>query len=126
MSKILLVDDETLILYSLKTSLGHNGSEVTAVTNGKDAIDAIRRMRYDICFLDVQLPDANGLDLVKTVREISPDTTIIIMTAQDLTERQKSSVSDNPRHFLPKPFDLDEVRSVVNDITNRMPDPPIQ
>ena len=117
MTKILLVDDENLILYSLGVTLRRDGSEVTAVANGKDALREIRRLPYDICFLDVNLPDANGLDLMKTVRQISPATRIVIMTAADLNNVQMSYLHNNACHFLPKPFNLDNVRSLVDDIS---------
>ncbi len=117
MAKILLVDDENLILYSLSATLRHDGSEVTAVANGKDALGEIRRSPYDICFLDVNLPDANGFDLMKTVQEISPATRIIIMTAVDLNDGQMRYLHNNACHFLPKPFNLEEVRSLVADLS---------
>jgi len=116
MNKILLVDDENLILYSLSATLKHDGSEVMAVSNGKDALSEIRRSPYDILFLDVNLPDANGLDLMKIVREISPSTRIVIMTAVDLNDGQMTYLHDNAGFFLPKPFDLEEVRSIVKRI----------
>ncbi len=114
MTKILLVDDEYLILYSLSATLRNDGSEVTAVTNGKDALREIHRLSYDVCFLDVNLPDANGLDLMKMFSEISPATRIIIMTATDLDEAQRESLRNNACRFLPKPFDLEQVRSLVS------------
>jgi DNA-binding NtrC family response regulator len=117
MTKILLVDDENLILYSLGATLRRDGSEVTAVANGKDALSEIRRLTYDICFLDVNLPDANGLDLMKTVQQISPATRIVIMTAVDLNNAQMSYLHNNACHFLPKPFNLDNVRSLVDTIS---------
>jgi DNA-binding NtrC family response regulator len=117
MAKILLVDDENLILYSLSATLRHDGSEVTAVANGNDALNEIRRSPYDICFLDVNLPDANGFDLMKTVQEISPATRIIIMTAVDLNDGQMSYLHNNACHFLPKPFNLEDVRSLVANIS---------
>jgi DNA-binding response OmpR family regulator len=117
MINILLVDDENLILYSLSATLRHDGSEVTAVSNGKDALLEICRSPYDICFLDVNLPDANGFDLMKTVLEISPTTRIIIMTAVDLNEGQMRYLHNNACHFLPKPFDLEDVRSLVYNIS---------
>jgi DNA-binding NtrC family response regulator len=119
MTKILLVDDENLILYSLSATLRHDGSEVTAVANGKDALSEIRRLPYDICFLDVNLPDANGFDLMKTVQEISPATKIVIMTAVDLNDGQMSYLHNNACHFLPKPFDLENVRSIVANISKK-------
>ena len=116
MAKILLVDDENLILYSLSTTLRHDGLDVTAVGNGKDALNEIRSSPYDICFLDINLPDANGLNLMNVFREISPGTSIIIMTAVDLDEAQLNSLRSSASHYLPKPFDLDEVRSLVSRI----------
>jgi DNA-binding response OmpR family regulator len=117
MAKILLVDDENLILYSLSATLRHDGSDVTAVANGKDALSEISRSPYDICFLDVNLPDANGFDLMKTVQEISPATRIIIMTAVDLNDGQMRYLHNNACHFLPKPFNLEDVRSLVANIS---------
>ncbi len=89
MTKILLVDDKELILYSLSKTLRHGGADVITVTNGKDALREIQGSCYDICFLDVQLPDANGLELMKTFRELSPKTIIIIMAALCLTNEQQ-------------------------------------
>ena len=117
MTNILLVDDENLILYSLSTTLKHDGSEVMSVTNGKDALSEICRLPYDICFLDVNLPDANGFDLMRTVQQISPATRIIIMTAVDLDDEQMRYLHNNACHFLPKPFDLENVRSLVDNIS---------
>lgn len=116
MARILLVDDENLILYSLSAALRHDGSQVTAVTNGKDALSEIKRSLFDICFLDIHLPDANGFDLMKIVLEISPATRIILMTAIDLDDVQMNYLRHNNGHYLPKPFDLEEVRSIVKGI----------
>ena len=116
MARILLVDDENLILYSLSAALRHDGSQVTTAANGKDALNEIQRSLFDICFLDIHLPDANGFDLMKIVREISPATRIILMTATDLDDAQMNYLRHNDGHFLPKPFDLEEVRSLVKGI----------
>jgi DNA-binding response OmpR family regulator len=116
MTRILLVDDENLILYSLSAALRHDGSSVTTASNGTEALSEIRRSSYDICFLDIHLPDANGFDLMKIVREISPATRIILMTAVDLDEVQMNFLHHNDGYYLPKPFDLEEVRSIVKSI----------
>jgi len=117
MTNILLVDDEYLILYSLSKTLKHGDTDVTTVTNGKDALSEIRRTFYNICFLDVQLPDSNGLDLIKIVRELSPGTSIIIMTAGILTDAQQRALRKQGCHFLPKPFDLDQVQALVVELS---------
>ena len=118
MTNILLVDDESLILYSLSKTLKHEGTDVTAVSNGKDALSEIRRTFYDICFLDVKLPDSNGLELMKIFRELSPATSIIIMTASTLTDGQQRSLRSQGCHFVPKPFDLDQVQALVAELSS--------
>jgi DNA-binding NtrC family response regulator len=118
MTKILLVDDENLILFALSRSLKHGDTDVTAVTNGKDALREIQSGSYDICFLDVQLPDSNGLDLMKIIRDISPSTSIIIMTAGILTDAQQRSLRDHSCHFFPKPFDLNLMQAIVADLSS--------
>ncbi len=117
MKKILLVDDEHLILYSLSAALKDDSSEIKTAACGRDALSEIRRSPCDICFLDVNLPDANGLDLMNTIREISPATRIIIMTAVDLSDAQMKNLHHNGARFLPKPFDLENVRSMVDSMT---------
>lgn len=118
MKNILLVDEENLILYSLSKTLRHEGTDVTAVTNGKDALSEIQRTFYDICFLDVQLPDSNGLELMKIVHERSPATSIIIMTAGYLNDAQQGSLRSIGCHFFSKPFDLDQVQALVAEISS--------
>jgi DNA-binding response OmpR family regulator len=119
MTKILLIDDEELLLYSLSKTLRNSGADVTAVTNGKDGLREIQGSFYDICFLDVQLPDANGLDLMKIVRELSPSTGVIIMTGDCLNDEQQHALRSHGCHYLPKPFELDHVQALVTVISGR-------
>jgi DNA-binding response OmpR family regulator len=116
MTKILLVDDKELILYSLSKTLRNSGADVTTVTNGKDALQEIQKSAFDICFLDVQLPDANGLDLMKIIRDASSKTRIIIMTAVSLNEAQLQLMRDYSCLYLPKPFDLNQVQALVREL----------
>jgi CheY-like chemotaxis protein len=119
MTKILLVDDEELILYSLSKALRNGGADVTTAANGKDALREIQGSSYDICFLDVQLPDANGLELMKTFRELSPGTGIIIMTALCLNNEQQQSLRALDCLYLRKPFELDQVQSLIAEIIGK-------
>jgi DNA-binding NtrC family response regulator len=119
MTKILLVDDKELILYSLSKMLKHDGADVTTVMNGKDALHEMQRTSYDICFLDVQLPDANGLELMKTFRELSPTTRVIIMTALCLSNEQQDYLHSHNCRYLPKPFEIDQVQSLIAEISSQ-------
>jgi len=117
--KILLVDDKELILYSLSKLLRQSGADVTTVANGQDALREFQSSSYDLCFLDVQLPDSNGIDLIKVFRELSPATSIIIMTSLCLNSEQQQYLSSNNCRYLPKPFELDQVQSLVAEISRQ-------
>ncbi|MDH4161299.1 MAG: response regulator [Nitrospirota bacterium] len=119
MTRILLVDDETLILYSPSKTLKHAGFDVTAVTTGREALREISASPYGIRFLDVNLPDANGLDLMETIQKDSPCTAIIIMTAVYLDENKINFLQSRGCRYLPKPFEIDEVLAMVRDISGK-------
>jgi CheY-like chemotaxis protein len=117
MNKILIVDDESLIRHSLSAALRQEDIEVKAVSCGADALEEVAACRYDLCFLDVNLPDLNGLDLMKTIKNSSPATKIIIMTAGVVDDPEAvRSIQTNANLFLAKPFDLDRVKQFVDRI----------
>jgi DNA-binding response OmpR family regulator len=115
--KILIVDDESLIRHSLSAALRQDNIQVKAVPCGNDALGEIDAAFYDLCFLDVNLPDINGLDLMKAIRKSSPATKIVIMTASVIDELDMvQSIQANANLFLAKPFDLDHVKPFVDRI----------
>ena len=113
MKNILIVDDEDLIRYSLSSALSRNDTFVKTASCGKDALTEIGRNLYNLCFLDIHLPDADGLDLMKTFQAISPATKIVIMSASEIDDEELGNIRMNAWHFLPKPFELEDVQSLV-------------
>ena len=117
MKRILIVDDENLIRYSLSAALRQDDTYVKAVECGKDALSEINHIFYDLCFLDVNLPDMNGLDLMKVVKKSSPATKIVIMTGGVVDAPEMlQSIQANANLLLPKPFDLDRIKLFVDRI----------
>ena len=117
MKRILIVDDENLIRYSLSAALRQDDTYVKAVEYGKDALSEINHIFYDLCFLDVNLPDMNGLDLMKVIKKSSPATKIVIMTGGVVDEPEMlQSIQANANLLLPKPFDLDRIKLFVDRI----------
>jgi CheY-like chemotaxis protein len=114
--KILVADDENLILYSLSSLLQGNQTEVKTVKNGMEALREIGTRFYDLCFLDINLPDLNGMDVMKTIKQVSPDTKIIIMTGSDPDDTTMRFIQENASLFISKPFDLDMVKGSVEKI----------
>jgi CheY-like chemotaxis protein len=116
MKKILVADDENLILYSLSSMLQSDKTEVKTVKNGTEALREVGSHFYDVCFLDIHLPDLNGLDIMKTIKQVSPATKIIMMTGGDLDDTTMRFIQENASLFLSKPFDLDMVKDSVEKI----------
>ncbi len=115
LKRILIVDDESLIRCSLSAALRRDDTQVKAVPCGNDALREIDMAFYDLCFLDVNLPDIYGLDLMKAIKKASPSSKIIIMTAGVVDEPELvQSIQANANLFLPKPFDLDCVTLFVD------------
>ena len=119
MKKILIVDDEALILYSLSMMLDNNDREVTTVASGKAALEEINNHHYDLCLLDVHLPDMNGLDIMKIIKVVSPTTKIIIMTASEIAYTKMQLIRENAHYFMPKPFDLFQVNARVDNLLSQ-------
>lgn len=115
LKKILVVDDESLIRYSLAMMLQNDDVEVRSVSTGTDALTELHCHYYDLCFLDIHLPDISGLEILKEIREISPDTIVIIISADEPEEGSMAERKDR-EYYVPKPFDLFQVKAFVDKV----------
>lgn len=113
MKSILIVDDESLILYGLAKSLHDGSTAVATAASGEAALHEVSSHPYDLCFLDIHLPDANGVDVMKRIKEISPRTKVAIMTGRQLDDDTKKEIEKNAYCFIAKPFDLSQVKVIA-------------
>lgn len=111
--KVLVVDDEPLILYGLSKALENENVEVTTAATAKEAIEKVGSSFYNLCFLDICLPDLNGLEVMKKIQELSPHTKVAIMTAGQISEDMKRTIEEKAYLFIAKPFDLFQIRTTV-------------
>lgn len=109
---ILVIDDEPQIRRFLRISLETYGYSVKEAVNGKDGYSALFNYKPDIIILDLELPDINGLDLLKKIRESSEIPIIILTVCND--ESDKIALLDNGADdYLTKPFSLGELNSRI-------------
>lgn len=116
MKKILVVDDEAFFLQGLGNALKTASTEVTVVETGKSALQEIASSPYQLCFLDICLPDIDGVEILKRIKEISPHTKVIMMTAGVITAAMQETIEKYAHMFLTKPFDLFQVRMLAKSI----------
>ena len=115
-TRILVVDDEPLVRWSVSETLGSLGWEVLEAGDGQSAIRAVSdRLRHvDIVFLDLWLPDSNDLRVLAAMRRLSPKTPIILMTAHGTPETVTGASKLGAFAVINKPFELDELAPLVH------------
>jgi two-component system nitrogen regulation response regulator GlnG len=113
MAKLLVVDDEPSILYSIEKSYAANGLEVLAAITGAQAIEMTQRLRPDVVLLDLRLADMPGLAVFEELRRIDPRLPVIIITAYATTESAIEATKRGAYEYLTKPLDLHQLREVV-------------
>jgi two-component system, NtrC family, response regulator AtoC len=116
MKKILVVDDEQLLLQGLEKALQTDATEVTMAETGEEALKEVATSPCHLCFLDVFLPDMNGTEVLKRIMEISPKTKVIMMTAGVINAAMKDFIEKNAYLFITKPFDLLQVKMLARRI----------
>jgi CheY-like chemotaxis protein len=111
--KALVVDDDHLICWALEKEFTGLGFWTQAVHNGADALSELRKQFHDIVFLDIHLPDANGVTLLEEIERISPNTTIIVMSGDASETNRERAFAGGALQFLEKPFDLSEIHGIL-------------
>jgi two-component system, NtrC family, response regulator AtoC len=116
MKRVLVVDDEAFLLNGLGKALQTDSTDVMTVETGNSALQEIAASPYQLCFLDLFLPDVNGVDVLKKIKEMSPQTKVIVMTAGVVTRSMQESIEKDAYMFITKPFDLLQVKMLARRI----------
>jgi two-component system OmpR family response regulator len=118
-ARLLLVDDEDNLRSMLEAALRHSGFEVHPVANGRDAIDAVPEVDPDLIVLDVMLPDLDGFDVCKRLRQTGDRTPVLFLTAKDATEDKVRGLTMGGDDYLVKPFSLEELVARISAVLRR-------
>ena len=109
--KLLLVEDDVNFGFVLKSYLEMNDFYVTLITDGKDAVNAFLSREYNLCILDVMLPNVDGFTIAKEIKRISPSCPVIFLTARSLKEDIMEGFRIGADDYLTKPF---KIRSLTS------------
>ena len=115
--RILVVDDEALIRWSLVETLSDSGNEVVAVTDAQNAVQVVTdaAVPFDVALLDFRLPDSNDLTLLSRLRRLTPMTRIILMTAFGTPEILQGALDLGVYCVLNKPFEMTALSPLVTE-----------
>ncbi|NBI31071.1 MULTISPECIES: response regulator [Chengkuizengella] len=113
--KLLIVDDQHGIRVLLEEVFKMDGFYTLTAANGQQALDHVNNDPPDLVLLDMKIPGMDGLEILKHIKEINTSIKVIMMTAYgELNMIKEAKEAGAMRHFS-KPFDIDEIRAVVND-----------
>lgn len=114
MSNILIVDDEQSYRQLLSLVFEGNGHVIRTAENGRAAVDLLKQEPADVIVSDVRMPDMDGIEMLREVRQTMPDVGVIFMTAFASVESAREAFKLGADDFVTKPFDVEELKLIVN------------
>ena len=117
--RILVVDDEASIVDAVATALRYEGFDVREASNGRDALRLVGELEPDLIVLDWMLPDIEGIEVGRRLREQGFKTAILFLTAKDAVEHKVDALRAGGDDYVTKPFSLAEVVARVQAILRR-------
>jgi len=110
---LLIVDDELHVRESLGSWFTEDGYEVATAASGKEALAILGRRHFDVIITDIKMPGMDGLELQRRIREIDPETAVILVTAYASVSTAVQALKEGAYDYLVKPFDPEELSRVV-------------
>ncbi|MCX7956332.1 MAG: response regulator, partial [Endomicrobia bacterium] len=118
MKKILIAEDEELLLDAFSNALKKRNYDVIGVSTGNEAIEYIKNNKVDLVILDIKLPDISGLQVLENIRKILPEVPIIMCTAYDTFKTDYQIWANQVSDYIVKPIVLEDVEVKIKKIFN--------
>ena len=112
--RTLVIDDDSTILSIFKETLTEQGHEVVAVSTGIEGVKSVEAGDFDLVFLDLKLPDIDGVEVLRQIRKIRPSILITVITGYPDSEMMDRALKEGPMGIMNKPFNDTDINSAVN------------
>ena len=112
-AKVLIVDDNNGVIESFKEILRIKDYEVSGFQTGKEALESMKTAKYDFAFVDLKMPEMDGIEVLKRIKEIDPSVEVIIVTAYASEESFANAITLGAMEYLRKPFLMGEVYALA-------------
>lgn len=117
MARVLIVDDAAFMRMMIKDILEKNGFEVVAeACNGIKAVEAYKKEKPDVVTMDITMPDMDGIEAVKQIKEFDPNAKIIMCSAMGQQSMVMDAIRAGARDFIVKPFQADRVLEAIGKV----------
>jgi len=117
--RILIVEDEPLLLQQLNTSLSSQGYAVDCASDGEEGLFQGSEYPYDLAIIDLGLPKIDGIEVIKRLRKLNNNFPILILTARDQWQEKVIGLDSGADDYLTKPFEMDELLARVKALLRR-------
>jgi DNA-binding NtrC family response regulator len=114
--KILVLDDEEIVVTRLKPALEKEGYMVTTFTNSKLAKDHLERNMFDIIVTDLKMADIDGLQIFRFVKEKWPETKVVLISGFATLKVAQAAVKEGVYQVIPKPFKISHIKELLSNI----------
>jgi two-component system, NtrC family, response regulator PilR len=118
--RALILDDEPGIRMALRVILGESELDVYEAGSLAEAQLLVRDYYFDMAIVDIRLPDGSGIDVLRGIKETSPETVVLVITAFASTETAVETMKAGAYDYVTKPFNLDEIRIVIKNIIDKV------
>ena len=120
--RVFLLDDDELIVSVLSRALQKEGYEIFGETETDEAIDKICSWAPDVVVLDIAMPGRDGISILNEIKSRKLRTHVVMLTADDSSDTVVMAMKLGAVDYLTKPFNMDEVKSVINNLIRKMKD----
>lgn len=114
--RILIVDDDSSMRLALSETLESCGYDVESADNGSEALQKFQAQSFEVVVTDMRMPRLGGMDVLKGVKKISPQTPVILITAYGTVSTAVEAMKEGASEFIMKPFSLDDLQGVVKNV----------
>jgi CheY-like chemotaxis protein len=111
--RIMVVDDDPDILQVLKDRLDSYGYTVETANDGREALEGLRRQAFDGVILDIRMPEIDGMEVLRQIRESHSVVPVVMITASTIQDRAVEAVGKGAQAYLLKPFNAEQLKQVV-------------
>jgi DNA-binding NtrC family response regulator len=117
--KVIIVDDEPIVCERLKAALERHGFDVEAYIESQKAIDTLMGKKFDFLITDLKMPKPTGMEILNFVKQHSPSTRVIIITAYATVETAREAIKDGAVDFIPKPFKISDITDLITKLSSK-------
>jgi len=116
MKKILVIDDEPIVRISCERSLANMGYEIKSASSGKEGIELLEKEPFNLVLLDLKMPDMDGIEVLKKIREKWQETKVIMITGYSTVETAVKTLKLGAFSYIEKPFTPDTLLEAVKEV----------